>query len=79
MVTTEAISELFDNEIEPNQLLAVVGDFEHDPTMRERWTVFAMISDAMAGVPWPDDGYSLRVFERLRGVEIDSEYDPLMP
>lgn len=77
MVTTEAISELFDNEIEPNRLLAVVGSVEHDPSMRERWTVFTMISDAMAGVPWPDDGYSLRLFERLRGVEIDPDYNPL--
>ncbi|MCK7495928.1 MAG: hypothetical protein MZW92_36950 [Comamonadaceae bacterium] len=47
--------------------------------MREQWTLTAMISDALAGVPWPDDGYSQRILARLDEVAPEPGYDPLAP
>lgn len=79
MVTAQDVSELFDSEVERDKLPSLLGALEHDARLREQWTVFAMISDAMAGVAWPDDGYSLRLSERLRDVQIDPDYDPLKP
>jgi sugar/nucleoside kinase (ribokinase family) len=35
----------------------------------------------MRGVPFPDDGFSRRIFERMRreGVRMEHGYDPLQP
>ena len=79
MVTAQDVSGLFDCEIEREEILPALGAFERDAMLRERWTAFTMISDALAGVPWPDDGYSLRLCERLRDVHMDCNYDPLQP
>jgi negative regulator of sigma E activity len=79
MVNPQDLSELFDGEIEQSKLTPLLSELAANPTARERWTRLSMISDAMAGVAWPDDGYSRRLFARLRDVAIDPEYDPLKP
>ncbi len=77
MVTPLEVNALFDSETAGEQLESLIGAIEPDPLLRESWTVYSMISDALAGVPWPDDGYSKRIFERLRDTEIEPDFDPL--
>lgn len=79
MVTPLEVSELFDSELAREQLEPLLGAIAPDPLLRDRWTIYSMISDTLAGVPWPDDGYSQRICDRLHGVEMDSAYDPLKP
>jgi hypothetical protein len=79
MVNPEEINRLFDGEADPDGLPAAVDRIAAEGEMREQWTLTAMISDALAGVPWPDDGYSQRILARLDEVAPEPGYDPLAP
>jgi hypothetical protein len=79
MVNPEEINRLFDGEADPEGLPAAVDRIAAAGDMRQQWTLTAMISDALAGVPWPDDGYSQRILARLDEVAPEPGYDPLAP
>ena len=50
-----------------------------NPALRDRYTLFGLAGDALRGNPTPDDGFSIRIFERMRreGVKIEPGYEPL--
>jgi hypothetical protein len=50
-----------------------------DPRLRDRFTVYSAIGDALRGNSTTDDGFTQRILERIKrkGVTIDADYDPL--
>ena len=50
-----------------------------NPALRDRYTLYGLAGDALRGNPTPGDGFSIRIFERMRreGVKIEPGYEPL--
>ncbi|MBM3366842.1 MAG: hypothetical protein FJY43_00935 [Betaproteobacteria bacterium] len=73
------ISLLLDGQLSPEEAKAVLGEAAVEARLRDRYTTYALVGDALRGNSTPDDGFSVRVFERLRrdGVTIEQGYDPL--
>lgn len=76
---SEKVSMLLDSQLERDEVARVLNDLGKDDTLRDRFTIYALVGDAMRGVNVPDDGFSKRIFERLRreGVKMEGGYDPL--
>ena len=66
--------QLADDEVKPALDATVL-----DPLLRDRYTVYGLVGDVLCGNSTPDDGYSERIFERMRrdGAHIEPGYDPL--
>jgi hypothetical protein len=47
--------------------------------LRDRYTLYGLAGDALRGNSTPDDGFSQRIFERMRneGARIEPGFDPL--
>jgi negative regulator of sigma E activity len=73
----EKLSLLMDSEVEANEISSLVELLKNNPAARDEWTVMQMIGDATRGLAVADDGFSVRIIEKLNGVEIDPSYDPL--
>lgn len=73
------VSQLLDGQLDDELVEPVLHEVAASPALRDRYTVYGIIGDALRGNGTPDDGFSLRIFERMRrdGVAIDSGYDPL--
>ena len=73
------VSLLLDAQLEAGEMKPALDEAAADPQLRERYTLYGLIGDALRGNPTPDDGFSQRIFERMRaqGVRIDPGYDPL--
>jgi len=50
-----------------------------DASLRDRYSIYGLIGDALRGNSTPDDAYSARIFERMKreGARIEPEFDPL--
>jgi negative regulator of sigma E activity len=75
------VSLLLDGELSAAQTAESVHKCADDTKLRDRYTLYALTGDAMRGVPFPDDGFSRRIFERMRreGVRMEAGFDPLEP
>jgi negative regulator of sigma E activity len=73
----ENLSLLMDGEIEANEVAASLNLLKSNADARDQWTVMQMVGDAVRGLVVADDGFSIRIFEKLKNVPIDSDYDPL--
>lgn len=73
------ISLLLDGELPREEVAGTLADVERDATMRDRYTLYGLAGDVLRGNSTPDDGFSQRIFERMRGdgVSIDPDFDPL--
>lgn len=73
------VSLLLDGQLEGDEAAAALEEIERDAALRDRYTLYGLAGDALRGNPTPDDGFSQRIFERLKreGVRIDPGYDPL--
>jgi len=60
-------------------LKAALGAVAGDPSRRDRYTLYGLTGDVLRGNSTPDDGFSMRIFERMRaeGTKIEPGYDPL--
>jgi negative regulator of sigma E activity len=76
---SEKVSLLLDSQLERDDVARVLNDLGKDDTLRDRFTIYALVGDAMRGVNVPDDGFSKRIFARLRRdiVKVEDGYDPL--
>jgi negative regulator of sigma E activity len=76
---SEKVSLLLDSQLEAADVARVLNDLGKDGALRDRFTIYALVGDAMRGVNVPDDGFSQRIFARLRrdGVKVEDGYDPL--
>jgi len=73
------VSFLLDGQVDRTRLKQVVDQVVADPALRDRYTVYGIIGDALRGNGTPDDGFTPRILERLKreGARIEPGYDPL--
>ena len=76
---SQKVSLLLDSQLDGDEVAQVLSDLGADEALRDRFTVYGLVGDAMRGVNVPDDGFSKRIFARLRreGVKVEDGYDPL--
>jgi negative regulator of sigma E activity len=72
------VSELFDGQLESAELEPVLKNVASDAGSRDRFTIYGLIGDSLRGNSTPDDGYSLRILQRMRerAVKIEPGFDP---
>lgn len=73
------VSQLLDGQLDDALVDRVLHEVAESAALRDRYTVYGIIGDTLRDNGTPDDGFSLRIFERMRreGVAIDPGYDPL--
>jgi len=73
------VSLLLDDQLAPAEVKAALDETAADPRLRDRYTLYGLIGDALRGNSTPDDGFSARIFERMRreGTAVDQGFDPL--
>ena len=76
---SQKVSLLLDSQLDAEDVAHVLEDLGKDGALRDRFTIYALVGDAMRGVNVLDDGFSKRIFARLRrdGVKVEDRYDPL--
>lgn len=76
---SQKVSLLLDSQLDADDVAQVLNDLGTDDALRDRFSVYGLVGDAMRGVNVPDDGFSTRIFARLRreGVKVEDGYDPL--
>lgn len=73
------VSLLLDGQLAADEVRGALEEAAGDPGLRDRFTVYRLLGDALRGNSTPDDGYSQRIFDRMRreGSRIEPGYDPL--
>lgn len=73
------VSLLLDSQLGSVETKAALDEVAADAALRDRYTVYGVVGDALRGNSTPDDGFSKRIFERMRAekVEIGPGFDPL--
>ena len=76
---SQKVSLLLDGQLAPGEANAALDEIAADAALRDRYTVFGLVGDALRGNSTPDDGFSQRIFERMRDeqAQIDPSFDPL--
>jgi negative regulator of sigma E activity len=77
---SEKVSRLLDGDL-AGETAKALAETASDPRLRDRYTVYGLVGDVMRGIPVPDDGFSERIFERMKreGVTMEPGFDPLKP
>lgn len=73
------VSLLLDGELEAAEVKPALDEVAADARLRDRYTLYGLAGDALRGNSTPDDGFSIRIFERMKreGVKIEPGYEPL--
>ena len=73
------VSQILDGKLDEASVKPVLDEIAADPVLRDRYTIYGLIGDALRGNGTPDDGFTKRILDRLKreGVSIDPTYDPL--
>jgi negative regulator of sigma E activity len=73
------VSMLIDGQLPAAEVKPALDETAAKPALRDRYTVYGLVGDVLRGNSTPDDGFSERIFERMRreGVRIEPGYDPL--
>ena len=73
------VSLLLDGQLEAGEVKAVLDEIAADAAQRDRYTLYGLAGDALRGNPTPDDGFSMRLFDRMKreAVRIEPDFDPL--
>ena len=73
------VSRILDGDVPADELNATLTAVAEDRDQRDRYTLYGLIGDVLRGNSTPDDGFSMRIFERMRaeGAKIEPGYDPL--
>ena len=76
---TLEVSLLLDGELATQEVAPALARVDADPALRDRFTLYGLAGDALRGNGTPDDGFSRRIFERMRreGAKIEPGFDPL--
>jgi negative regulator of sigma E activity len=72
-------ARLLDGDLPAEETKRLLDEVAGDPEQRDRYTVYGLVGDVLRGNSTPDDGFSRRIFERMRaeGASIEPGYDPL--
>ena len=73
------VSLLLDSQLTQSEVKPALGEIVADPRLRDRYTVYTLVGDVLRGNSTPDDGFSARIFERMRreSARIEPGFDPL--
>lgn len=73
------VSLLLDGQLAAGEFKAALDETAADADLRDRYMVYRLVGDVLRGNSTPDDGFSNRIFERMRreGSRIEPGYDPL--
>jgi negative regulator of sigma E activity len=73
------VSQFLDGQLDDVLVKPVLDEVAADPVLRDRYTIYGLIGDALRGNGTPDDGFTRRILDRMKreGVSIDPTYDPL--
>ena len=73
------VSKLLDGQLEAEDAKRVLEETAAQPALRDRYTIYGLVGDALRGNSTPDDGFSLRILQRMQAerVRIEPWYDPL--
>lgn len=73
------VSLLLDGQLEAGEVEPALEELAGDAALRDRYTLYGLAGDALRGNSTPDDGFSMRLFERMKreAVKIDAGFDPL--
>ena len=73
------VSRMLDGDLAGDELKDALAAVSGDSNQRDRYTVYGLVGDVLRGNSTPDDGFSKRIFDRMRaeGTKIEPGYDPL--
>ena len=73
------VSLLLDGQLENAEVRPALEELASDADLRDRYTDYGLVGDVLRGNPTPDDGFSIRIFERMKreAVKIEPGFDPL--
>ena len=73
------VSLLLDGQLDAEDVQPALEEVAAAPALRDRYTLYGLAGDALRGNPTPDDGFSQRLFERMKreAVRIEPGFDPL--
>ena len=73
------VSQLLDGQLDAAEVKTALDEIAADAALRDRYTLYGLTGDALRGNATPDDGFSIRIFERMKreAVRIEPGYDPL--
>ena len=73
------VSKLLDGELESAAVKDVLEKTASEAGLRDRYTIYGLVGDVLRGNSTPDDGFSVRIFQRMQseGTHIEPGYDPL--
>ena len=76
---SKTVSELLNGQLDESQTRDALSELARDAQSRDSFTLYGLIGDVLRGNSTPDDGYSRRIFERIKreGVEPEDGFDPL--
>lgn len=76
---SEKISLLLDGQLAAGEVRAAIDQMAADSISRDRFTIYGLVGDVLRGNSTPDDGYSQRIFARMKleQVRIEPGFDPL--
>ena len=73
------VSRMLDGDLPADELKAALDGVAANADERDRYTLYGLVGDVLRGNSTPDDGFSKRIFERMRaeGTQIEAGCDPL--
>jgi negative regulator of sigma E activity len=73
------VSNLLDGQLEAEEAKRALKETTSQPELRDRYTIYGLVGDVLRGNSTPDDGFSVRILQRMRDekVRIEPGYDPL--
>lgn len=74
------VSQLLDGQLDDPHVKPVLDEVAGNAELRDRYTVYGLIGDTLRGNGTPDDGFTIRILQRMKreGVRIEADYDPLI-
>ena len=73
------VSLLLDGQLAPKEVKDALQEVVAQEQLRDRYTIYGLVGDVLRGNSTPDDGYSIRIFDRMKreAVQIEPGFDPL--
>ena len=72
-------SQLLDGQLDREEVERALEELAANSGLRDRYTLYGLAGDALRGNSTPDDGFSIRIFERMQRerARMEPGFDPL--
>ena len=76
---SQDVSRLLDGDVSGDELERTLASVASNENLRDDLTRYTLIGDVLRSNSTPDDGFTIRILERMRetGAKIEPGYDPL--